>query len=698
MAKRKQVDRDPSDEVLRLSERITLVPVVHGSGDMAVAVRRLLLDRPCDLLAVPIPPSFQEAVEVAIRFLPTVGMALQREPKRWPGADEGWRPEADAEDSEATEGVDDESAGGDEDAEGEGSGRPRASYVPIDPCQPVIAALRTAGGERIPRAFIDLEVERFQTYSAVLPDPYALKRVSLAQYAAAVLPAVPRPPHLQAQARVAHMAARLLELEKTYRSIVAVVSILDWPWIREAYRKLSGAPLSLPAPASPEQNLADVEALSAADRGQEHVAEALAAAAAMESPDPEPVESFRPTPKTTIFMLGELPYITGLYETARADLEDDENLSVDGVKELLVTARDRYKAEFQGRARKISPLLLRQMLKYVRNLCLIERRLTPDLYTLVIAAKQIAGDQYARHVAETAREYVHAQGWGNAPEVALGIEKARLPDGDVVDLVSRLPGPPTTWRKCELVRRPEKTEKRRWEMSWNPYSQCSWPPEDEKIENFRSTVMDRAKAVMGLDLARTEKFTTSLRDGLDIRETLRNWHTGDLFVKIQPPSRGRLDCVVMLFDHPADPKEYTWRTTWFAEHDNESTLAFYATDFRNQLIGPGIALATYGGAMFLYPPRHIHCIWRDPEFDAADTMEDRLIMAACRHSESRHVVLLSPQAPGLEWRKIATRYGKKLVHLPNSMFSSSTIAQLRLVHVLNGREVRSYAADFIRKA
>ena len=36
------------------------------------------------------------------------------------------------------------------------------SYVPIDPCQPVIAALRAAMSEHIPRAFIDLETSQFR--------------------------------------------------------------------------------------------------------------------------------------------------------------------------------------------------------------------------------------------------------------------------------------------------------------------------------------------------------------------------------------------------------------------------------------------------------------------------------------------------------------------------------------------------------
>ena len=37
---------------------------------------------------------------------------------------------------------------------------------------------------------------------------------------------------------------------------------------------------------------------------------------------------------------------------------------------------------------------------------------------------------------------------------------------------------------------------------------------------------------------------------------------------------GSIEVVVFLFDVPADPKLYTFRTTWYAEHAEESTLAF----------------------------------------------------------------------------------------------------------------------------
>jgi hypothetical protein len=315
---------------------------------------------------------------------------------------------------------------------------------------------------------------------------------------------------------------------------------------------------------------------------------------------------------------------------------------------------------------------------------------------LVIAGKQVAGDSYALHVAERARDYPY-HGPTGFPRIKLGIERARLPDGDVVGLVSRLPGAPVVWRSCQLLRRPERREVEQWRMRWNPFSHCSWPPEDELIENFRAHVFDRAKALLGADLARTEKFTTSIMDGIDIRDTLRHWYDGDIYVKVLPPNRGDLDCVVMLFDSPADPRNYPWRTTWFAEHENESTLAFFATDYRQELVGPGIGLASYGGAIFLFPPVVISDIWRDRRLDFTETLEERLLAAACLHSQCPHVALLSPLPPGAGWRRLAKRFGKTWVHMPLAGFSDSTIQQLRMVHVLNGKQVRSYAAQFIRR-
>ncbi|MGH7223067.1 MAG: hypothetical protein ACRELF_07560, partial [Gemmataceae bacterium] len=282
------------------------------------------------------------------------------------------------------------------------------------------------------------------------------------------------------------------------------------------------------------------------------------------------------------------------------------------------------------------------------------------------------------------------------PFLRMGVEEADVPGWGVAPMVSRLPGQALIWRSCELRPRPPERDRKRWKQRWDPYGQCSWPPEDDRIESFQQHVRDQAKTLLGADLARSEKFTTSVMDGLDMRETLRHWHSGDIYVKIIPPSRGSIEVVVFLFDVPADPRRYPFRTTWFAEYAAESTLAYFATDPMQNLVGPGIAQAEYGGALFLFPPRPIPNIWTDPRLDAADTLEERLLAAALLHSRERHIALVSPKPPPSSWRRLARRYRRKIVHLPLKRFSDQMLERLRQFHILNGKEVRSYAAEFIR--
>ena len=622
-----------------LGERITCLPVVNGSGQCALAVRQWLLEHSCDCLAVGLPESFREPVVEAVERLPTPAIVLQRSTDSFTSTE--WTPDSS------------------EDSEDEADGSATSSFVPIDPCQPAIMAIRIALGEHWAVEFCDLETNEFEPLAAAMPDPYALRRVSLERFATAILPSITRPYQQQVLDRVRHMGVRLRQLEQRYERVVMICSILEWPWLREAYYEASG----------------DMPMHDAVDTPQ----------------------TFAVDPDSLIFMLGELPFITGLYEKSRVQLEDDENLAIDGVKHLLLSARSSYLQDMGKRARKITPLLLSQCLKYIRNLTLLERRMTPSMVTLATAAKQILGDQFTIHLIETLRNYPFEEYFG-LEAVKLGVDQLRLPDGDTISVVSRLPGQPTSWRTIELRRRPDEHESKKWKTQWNPRSQCSWPPEDNLIESFRTRVFDRARALIGADLARSEKFSSSIKDGIDIRETLRHWYEGDIYVKVMPPSVGALDSCVMLFDTPADPREYPWRTTWFAEHKEESTLAFFATDFQKEMIGPGIALATYGGALFLYPPRPIPDMWTDPRLDFATDLEDRLLAAACLHARERQIALLSPSPPTAVQRRLARRFRKQWIHIPLSTFNDAMVQQLRMVHVLNGHEVRSYAEHFIRKA
>ncbi len=328
-----------SHAFLQFSPRITVLPVVHGSGDFALEVRRVLLAEKFDCLAVPLPESFQDSVEEAIEALPTPTIVVRSE-------EAGYRPGAE-EDDESTS---------------------RVSYVPIDPCQPVIAALRFAIQEQLPRAFIDLETDGSTTRSSGCPIRMHSRRSQSRSSPQAVLPSLPRPTNERHRERIAWMAHRLRQLERRHQRILFVCSLADWPWIREAYTEKT--PVDQPFEAEHEPAI------------------------------------YKVAPENLLFLLGELPFITGLYERARVELDDDENLSVDGVKELLLTSRGEVQRGTQrpGRGRSRHNLLS-NYLKYVRNLSLIERRMTPDLYTLIIAAQQTAGDQFAISLAETARSY-----------------------------------------------------------------------------------------------------------------------------------------------------------------------------------------------------------------------------------------------------------------------------------------------------
>jgi hypothetical protein len=59
---------------LAFSDRIFCLPIIHGSGDCAIEVRRLMLSQAFDCVAVPLPPSFQVDVEEAITKLPRLSV------------------------------------------------------------------------------------------------------------------------------------------------------------------------------------------------------------------------------------------------------------------------------------------------------------------------------------------------------------------------------------------------------------------------------------------------------------------------------------------------------------------------------------------------------------------------------------------------------------------------------------------------
>jgi len=102
---------------------------------------------------------------------------------------------------------------------------------------------------------------------------------------------------------------------------------------------------------------------------------------------------------------------------------------------------------------------------------------------------------------------------------------------------------------------------------------CSYPPEDLVIEDYGRFLKQKAKAILSEERVRVEPFTTSILDGVDIRETIRNWHQKKIFVRKADRLAGEVGAVVVIFDD--DPEDhYQYLTTWLGEHQNESDMAF----------------------------------------------------------------------------------------------------------------------------
>ncbi len=656
---------------------IAFVPSLHGRVAFARETRRLFLSDRFATVAVELPPSLRDATLEGVLELPRISVVSY-------------------EDTDGTR-----------------------CYFPIDPCDSIVEAVRLAVAESCQLEWIDAEVENFERVEVILPDPYSVQVIQLASYYRAVRPALPpTAPGSQDDARERAMADRLFAVSRE-RPDARVLCVLGLSHLAGVTRRL-------------ERLAAEIESGSAVDSSpRDDERRAL-----LEALPPNDVIVRPATAASLVHLLGEIPYLTWLWEKRRGEITLDEFELTDELTQLLLDARDRYHETAEDFER-ISTMAFEQLLKLIRNLSLLGRRLTPQLYEIVLAAKGIGGGAFALEVVRLARTYPPmtpepseddsasldrppADGdeessdsapefgdsepgsastfgpFGLDPYAPIDVAENRMQiDDRVVPARKRYIDEQKEWKRIRLPVPPRDEERARWQSAWNPLESCSWEPEDRLIESFAGQVRHRALAESGLAEERLEEFSTSMKDGLHLRETIRNLHLGKIIVREVPTVRGQVGAVVVVYDKP-DPKKYPWRLTWFSEQEWESTLSFYATDYRRDIVGPGIGRALYGGQLFLYPPRFIVDVWSDPTFDLARDDAERLVFAALLHSRERFVAYVAPNAPTRRMKTYAEKVGRRLVYLPLSGFSGSTLEKLRRFHVLNGKPVRSYAQKYIR--
>jgi hypothetical protein len=601
--------------------QFTYLPVVPGRLEFAAEVRRrILADRP-DIVAVELPQTLEDLYLDAVRRLPRISVIFYNDTSLAPDPAYPRRPDED-----------------------------RAVYIPVEPADPFVEAVRTAQEAGADVIFADPDAAERPHIPGAYPDSFALQSIEYRQYI---------------EAYRLYPAPRTPEIEQFAQAIA---------W------KLQGA--------DPGARVLVVLSLNLLDPVLD----------AMEVPQSEPARRRReglqlvnPHPDCLGEITSEYPFLQERYEHFRESMGAHEK--IDRRRAQFALFREAGQSYEINTGEKFQAWQNRLLAKYVRNLAAMNRDLVASLFDLTIGARSIVDENYAWEVWETASRYGPQQTASDIPTVNISGDEVWL-NTRRIRLRRRLPS--TKRRMGHLGLKPRKKEQfpGEWAPDLNSASICSYPPEDMVIENFGRFLKKKAKSVLSEERTTVEPFTSSLLDGIDIRETIRNWHEGKIFVRNIRRVHGEVGSVIVIFDEDR-PGRYNYQTTWLGEHQNESDMAFYSTAPFDRMIGPGIGRAEYGGFLMSLPARRMYDVWADPDYDFAETKAERLLLAGLDYSVQKYVVYVAAKPPRSTFRTIAARFGRTIVYVPIGQLSPVTMKKIRVVHVLDGYDKRAIAKDII---
>jgi hypothetical protein len=597
--------------------QLLTVPVLHGRLEFAVAVRQALEAFQPDAVAVELPETLHRPVVRGVARLPLLSVVAYREP----------------------------------------SGR--TIYLPIEPADPAIEALRFGLERKLPTHLVDQDVDEYGRHAEAVPDPYAARRLGHARYVQACQEAASkRAPDPADAGRETVMAWHLAELLRKHQRVLFVCGLSHAARVEEKVR--AGEPATEP--------------LRRVRRDE--------------------VTLYHLSQPSSREVMAEPAYLSLAFEEARGggpaalDRVDRLNEQV----RLCQRAREAHQKESGD---EVPASALQVLFRFARNYALVEGRLAADLYQLLTASRGAVDDDFAYQVWNLGTDWPHQTDSPELPVLELRIE-------DLFENARYLRFHRTQRRRrrqmLRLIKdRPREKKPGEWKEAWQGDAICSHQPEDIVVESYGAFLKKKAKGLLSAELARVQPFVASLLDGIDVRETLRNWHEKRLYVREQQVIKGEVGAVVVIFDEDRGAAEqYPWQMTWQGEHAQESDMALYATEMGEKLVGPGISRCEYGGFLLTYPPGRMFHVWEDPIFDRAESKPERLLLAAIDYSQESLIVYAGPRPPRSQFRDLAERFGRRLVYIPLGDLSPVTLKQLRVFHVLDGHPVRLYAKDYIR--
>ena len=527
-------------------------------------------------------------------------------------------------------------------------------FLLVEPCDGIFEALRLAREHDVPSHLVDADVDAYPAGDDVLPDPHAVEHIGYDAYvkrvAAALCTAVASP---EDELREATMAFHLSRLLERHKKVLFVGGLFH---VERIKHKLRG-PLARPLARTKRTG----------------------------------VQVFHLHVDSSREVLSEPGYVQGEFEAWRSGASPSAPTDRYALfRQLLLSARDRMQREDGER---LATRDLAVAGAFARNQALSRGALAPDLYEVTIAARGVASDDYAWHVWDLGVTYPHQT---DQPDLAV----YRLTLDELQQSTRRL-----WFRRRQKTRRHalrllRSRKKEPAPGAWSeplrePYI-CSYPPEDLRIEAYGDYLKKRGKSLLSVERARVAPFLTGFGDGIDLRETIRHLvDDGRLRIREEQLSPGNVGAVCVIFDAEDRAERYPWTVTWQGEHEEESDMALYATHPSAHMVGPKIGRAEYGGFLMTYPPGRMFHVFEDPYFDDAETKAERLLYAAIDYSVERSIIYVAAKPPRPKLVSLARRSRRQIAYLPIGQLSPATLRKIRVFHVLEGRGVRSYAAEYL---
>ena len=339
----------------------------------------------------------------------------------------------------------------------------------------------------------------------------------------------------------------------------------------------------------------------------------------------------------------------------------------------------------------------RSMIQYLRNWAIIREHLFPALDQVAITALNFMNEEYASILLEFARMYPFLDTTNAYPAVYHDANNQFFGPGSIL-LKNRQSSRRKSWIQLPIKHRPMERYPGEWRRSWdgNPLGLCSFPPEDKIEEDFFNQMRNKTVTILEEKHVKIHEFKDSLMDGVEFRETMRKKFLGKLYVKEIFPVIGKAGGVVIVFDPDEEKHRYGNMITWWAEHNQESDMAFYATFPEENIIGPGIARIELGGLVSIFPAKRIPDIW-SYFYQQRDTFKKHEIMllAAMVFSDEKFIPYIANAPPSKRMENIAGDYNKVIVHIPLWKMSKESLDSVRFLHVLRSKSIRSYAKNFI---